>query len=67
MATMEADPEDDDRWKTESQKEWADWAASGYSKRYQPRSILWLGLVVTVVLDAGLFTVFWLAAHGRLP
>ena len=29
---------DEDDGRTESQKEWANWAAHGYSKRYQPRS-----------------------------
>ena len=52
---------------TDSQKEWADWAASGYAKRYQPRSMLRLGFVLTTVLAVGLFVIFWLGASGRLP
>jgi len=64
--TIDADP-DDRRYKTESQKEWADWAAHGYSKPYQPRSVLRFGFVFTVLLAAFLLTVFWLAAHGRMP
>lgn len=58
--------EDEDRYRTDAQKEWARWAAHGYAKRWQPRSILWFGAVFTVVMIAALFTVFWLAAHGRL-
>ena len=53
--------------RTDRQKEWADWAASGYAKRFQPTSIRRFGLAVSVVLFAGLLAVFWLAAHGRLP
>jgi hypothetical protein len=60
--------EDDDYLaKTDTQKEWADWSAHGYRKLYQPRSILWWGGVFFALFIAGLVTVFWLAAHGRLP
>jgi len=52
--------------RTEAQAEWADWAAHGYRKRYQPRSTLWAGRIFFVFLIAGLVTVFWLSAHGRL-
>ncbi len=59
---------DDDREaKTDAQKEWADWSAHGYRKRYQPRSILWFGSVFVALLIVVLLTVFWLAANGRLP
>jgi hypothetical protein len=61
-----SDP-DPDRLRTDTQKEWADWAAHGYRKQYQPRSMLWVGGIVVTVLIVGLGTVFWLAAHGRLP
>jgi hypothetical protein len=56
---------DDDDVRTESQKEWANWAAHGYRKRYQPRSMLWLGGVFTTLLVVGLLTVIWLAASGH--
>jgi len=59
------DPDDPDR--TEAQQEWADWASHGYRKRYQPRSMLWLGGIFVTVLVVGLATVFWLAANGRWP
>jgi hypothetical protein len=36
-------PCDEPDERTEGQKEWADWAAHGYRKLYQPRSILWFG------------------------
>jgi hypothetical protein len=56
---------DDDDVRTESQKEWANWAAHGYRKLYQPRSMLWLGGVFTTLLVVGLLTVIWLAASGH--
>jgi hypothetical protein len=52
---------------TESQKEWANWAAHGYGKLYQPRSVRRFGLVFTVVCVSLLLTVFWFVAHGGLP
>jgi hypothetical protein len=71
---QESDPEstrpseeDLDRYRTETQKEWAAWAAHGYRKLYQPRSVQRFGLVFTVVMAVLIVTVFWLAAHGRLP
>jgi hypothetical protein len=60
-------PEDVDRYRTETQKEWADWAAHGYRKLYQPRSIRRFGLVFTVLLSLLILTVFWLGIRGRLP
>ena len=51
--------------RTEAQKEWANWAAHGYRKLYQPRSVRRFGLVFTLVLAGVLLTIFWLAAHGR--
>jgi len=60
---VEDDDLDDVR--TESQKEWADWAAHGYRKRYQPRSVMWLGLLFCTAFLAFLLTVFWLAGSGR--
>jgi len=58
---------DDEDLRTESQKEWADWAAHGYRKRYQPRSMLWFGAVFFILFGTGLAAVFWLAASGRWP
>ena len=58
---------DDEDVRTEWQKEWANWAAHGYRKRYQPRSVLWFGFIFSTLLFVGLLTIFWLAAHGRLP
>jgi hypothetical protein len=34
---------DGDRYRTDTQQEWADWSAHGYRKLYQPRSMLWSG------------------------
>jgi hypothetical protein len=51
---------DDEDVRTESQKEWADWAAHGYRKLYQPRSMLWFGTIVS-----GLFIVFLLVVFLR--
>jgi hypothetical protein len=54
---------DDDDVRTESQKEWANWAAHGYSKRYQPRSMLWFGGIFFTLFIALLLLVF----TGHLP
>jgi hypothetical protein len=56
---------DDGDPSTEAQKEWADWAAHGYRKLYQPRSVRRFGLAFSLVLAGLLLTIFWLAAHGR--
>ena len=56
---------DDDDTRTETQKEWANWAAHGYRKLYQPRSVRRFGLVFSLALAGVLLTIFWLAAHGR--
>jgi hypothetical protein len=56
---------DDGDPRTEAQKEWANWAAHGYRKLYQPRSVRRFGLVFSLVLAGLLLTIFWLAAHGR--
>jgi hypothetical protein len=56
-----------DEHRTESQADWANWAAHGYRKLYQPRSVRRFGLAFTVVLSLVLLAVFWLAAHGTLP
>jgi hypothetical protein len=49
--------------RTESQKAWANWAAHGYRKRYQPRSILWFGGIFTILFVALLLVVF----TGHVP
>ncbi len=61
--------EDDDGAdvRTESQKEWAEWAAHGYRKLYQPRSVRRLGLVFFTAFAVAFVAVVWLAAHGRFP
>ena len=56
---------DDGDPRSEAQKEWANWAAHGYRKLYQPRSVRRFGLVFSLVLAGLLLTIFWLAAHGR--
>jgi hypothetical protein len=53
--------------RTETQREWADWAAHGYRKLYQPRSVLLFGGVFLALFTVGLLTVFLLAAGGRWP
>jgi hypothetical protein len=52
--------------RTENQKEWATWAAHGYSKRYQPRQMLWIGGAIVIVFLVGFFAIFTLA-FSRLP
>jgi hypothetical protein len=59
--------DDEDDVRTESQKEWANWAAHGYRKLYQPRSMLWFGGIFCTLFIAGLLAIVWLAAHGRWP
>jgi hypothetical protein len=59
--------EDGDDVRTESQKEWANWAAHGYRKLYQPRSMLWFGGILSALLFVGLLVIFWLAANGQVP
>jgi hypothetical protein len=58
---------DDEDARTESQKEWANWAAHGYRKLYQPRPMLWFGGIFFTLFGVGLLVIFWLAAHGRVP
>ena len=60
---MDDDELDDVR--TESQQEWSRWAAHGYRKRDQPRSVLWFGGIFCALFIAFLLTVFWLAGTGR--
>jgi len=54
---------DDDDVRTESQKEWANWAAHGYRKLYQPRSMLWFGGIFCTLFIALLLVIF----TGRFP
>jgi hypothetical protein len=49
---------DDEDVRTESQKEWANWAAHGYRKLYQPRSMLWFGGIFCTLFIAGLLVIF---------
>jgi hypothetical protein len=56
-------PVDDDDVRTESQKEWANCAAHGYRKLYQPRSMLWFGGIFCTLFIALLLVVF----TGRWP
>jgi hypothetical protein len=48
----------------ERRREWAVWAASGYRKAYQPRSILRFGAIFTVVFSALLLAVILWATRG---
>jgi len=59
--------DDPDADRTETQRDWAQWAAHGYRKRYQPRSVLLWGGVFFLLFGSGLVVVFWLAASGRWP
>jgi len=43
------------------------WAAHGYRKLYQPRSILIFGAVFTLVFSTLRLTIFWFAGHRGLP
>ena len=57
--------DDDDRYRTETQKEWADWSAHGYRKLYMPQSVRRIFFVCTLAFVLMLLVVFWLAAQGR--
>jgi hypothetical protein len=50
--------DDGDDVRTESQKEWANWAAHGYRKLYQPRSMLWFGGIFCALFIAFLLVIF---------
>ena len=54
---------DEDHVRTESQKEWANWATHGYRKLYQPRSMLWFGGIFCTLFIALLLVIF----TGHLP
>ena len=56
-----------DRYRTDAQKEWNEWAEHGYRKMYQPRSVLWFGGIFFVLLVVALVAIAWLASTGRLP
>ena len=60
-------PEDLDRYRTKTQKEWAAWAAHGYRKLYQPRCVRRFGLVFTVLMSLLILTVLRLGIHDRVP
>jgi ABC-type multidrug transport system permease subunit len=60
-------PAEPDAERTEAQREWADWAAHGYRKLYQPRSMLVFGGVFFALFGAALVIVVWLATSGRWP
>jgi hypothetical protein len=45
--------DDLDPYRTESQKQWNDWARHGYRKLYQPRSMLWFGGIFFTLLAVG--------------
>lgn len=66
-SVSQVDDDDLDPYRTDAQKEWRDWAAHGYRKLYQPRSMLWVGGIFFGLFTVGLLTVFWLASTGRWP
>lgn len=57
----------DDDERTDAQKEWADWAAHGYRKLYQPRAMLWFGGIFFALFSAALVVIFVLASTGHWP
>jgi hypothetical protein len=59
-------PSEERHGRTRARQEWADWAAHGYGKRYQPRSMLVAGFVFFVLFGAFLIAVVVLAGRGRL-
>lgn len=59
--------DDPDEGRTDAQREWAAWAAHGYRKLYQPRSVLVYGGIFLLVFGVAFVTLVWLAANGSLP
>lgn len=59
---------DDESYRTERQREWAAWAAHGYRKLYQPRSIRRFGAIFYGLLALFLLLLFWFTfSEHRLP
>lgn len=58
--------DDEDPSRERRRREWADWSAHGYRKRYTPRSMLWFGGIFFTLFAVGLVVIFWLAANGHL-
>ena len=54
---------EDESGRTESQKEWAAWAAHGYRKMYMPRSMRLFGLGAFLLVALMLLAVVWFATH----
>ena len=60
------DEDDLDSYRTDSQRQWNEWATHGYRKRYQPRSVLWFGGIFFTLLAIALVLIAWLASSGRI-
>jgi hypothetical protein len=54
---------EDESGRTETQKEWAAWAAHGYRKMYMPRSMRLFGLWAFLLVALMLLAVVWFATH----
>ena len=54
---------EDESARTETQKEWAAWAAHGYRKMYMPRSMRLFGLSAFLLVALMLLAVIWFATH----
>jgi hypothetical protein len=61
------DAPNDDRALSERQRQWRDWSAHGYKKRFQPTSMLWFGGVSVLLLIVGLVTLVYVAGRAGLP
>jgi membrane carboxypeptidase/penicillin-binding protein len=53
----------DDDPTARSRREWATWSAHNYAKTHQPRSVLRLGLAVSLAVVAIVIALMWIASH----
>ena len=44
-------------------EEWATWSAHNYAKAFQPRSVLRIGFVASLLLAALVIALIWFAGH----
>jgi hypothetical protein len=53
----------DDDTRSDNQREWADWSAGGYRKFNQPRSVLRIAALGSVLLIAWVLALLWVLSR----
>jgi len=53
----------DDDTRSDDQREWADWSAGGYRKLNQPRSVLRIAALGSLLLIAWVLTLLWILSR----